>query len=219
MKSCNKCNITKKFCEFHKTGTYNGQTSYRGKCKECFNLQQRETGSIAQKKYRATESYKEVRKKYKNKPEVKAKENERRLNRYYKDKLFAIKKNIRDRTSKAIKAKRWYKTTGFNSYIGCSLDELKIHLETRFTEGMTWDNYGLWEIDHIIPISSANSEPEAIKLAHYTNLQPLWAADNLKKSDTMPETSQSSLRSLFIASGGSDEDAIRLFPDTNKEKS
>ena len=48
---------------------------------------------------------------------------------------------------------------------------------------MSWDNYGKWHIDHIIPLSSANSEDDIYKLCHYTNLQPLWAEDNLKKSN------------------------------------
>jgi hypothetical protein len=48
---------------------------------------------------------------------------------------------------------------------------------------MTWDNHGEWHIDHIIPISSGKTEDEVLKLCHYTNLQPLWKEDNLKKSD------------------------------------
>jgi 5-methylcytosine-specific restriction endonuclease McrA len=58
-------------------------------------------------------------------------------------------------------------------------------MESLFKEGMTWDNYGEWEIDHIIPLSSSNSEKELNKLFHYTNLQPLWAVENLKKKNRM----------------------------------
>jgi 5-methylcytosine-specific restriction endonuclease McrA len=68
---------------------------------------------------------------------------------------------------------------------GCSYDEFKIHIESQFTDDMSWDNYGLkgWHIDHIKPLSGFNldSQCELKKAWHYTNLQPLWAEDNLKK--------------------------------------
>jgi hypothetical protein len=57
------------------------------------------------------------------------------------------------------------------------------YLGDLFTEKMNWDNYGKWHVDHIIPLSSANTEEEIYKLCHYTNLQPLWAEDNIKKSN------------------------------------
>jgi len=54
-------------------------------------------------------------------------------------------------------------------------------LEKKFVGGMSWENYGKWHIDHIIPLSSANNEDEIYKLCYYTNLQPLWSEENLKK--------------------------------------
>jgi hypothetical protein len=70
---------------------------------------------------------------------------------------------------------------------GCSKEELTVHLESKFTEGMTWDNYGEWHIDHVHPCASFNlEEPEEQKKCfHWTNLQPLWAADNLAKGDRL----------------------------------
>jgi len=72
--------------------------------------------------------------------------------------------------------------------LGCSIDELKQHLESKFLPGMTWNNYGRfgWHIDHIRPLSQFDlTNPEQLKIAcHYTNLQPLWWRDNLSKGDT-----------------------------------
>ena len=70
--------------------------------------------------------------------------------------------------------------------VGCTFEELKIYIENQFTEGMSWDNYGIdgWHVDHIKPLAVANSQEEIISLNHYTNLQPLWALDNLKKGAT-----------------------------------
>jgi len=69
--------------------------------------------------------------------------------------------------------------------LGCSIDFLKQYISNKFDKNMSWDNYGLygWHIDHIIPLSSAKNKEELEKLCHYSNLQPLWAKDNLQKSN------------------------------------
>jgi hypothetical protein len=68
-------------------------------------------------------------------------------------------------------------------YVGCNLQELREHLEKQFNNGMTWENQGQWHIDHIRPCASfdLSKEEERHKCFHYTNLQPLWAFDNLSK--------------------------------------
>lgn len=70
-------------------------------------------------------------------------------------------------------------------YLGIDIESYKKYLQQLFDSRMNWNNYGIkgWHIDHIIPISSAKNEEELIKLFHYTNTQPLWAEDNLKKSN------------------------------------
>lgn len=73
------------------------------------------------------------------------------------------------------------KTTKTFSILGAEYEIVKNHLEQQFKEGMTWENHGEWHIDHIIPMSSANDEDSIVKLNHYTNLQPLWAKENLQK--------------------------------------
>lgn len=80
---------------------------------------------------------------------------------------------------------RHYKSAKTAELVGCSSKELHDYLEKMFLPGMTWDNYGLygWHVDHIQPLASFDlSKPEEQKKAfHFTNLQPLWAKDNLKK--------------------------------------
>lgn len=99
--------------------------------------------------------------------------------------IFKLNKLLRSRLNHAIKNNQ--KAGSAVSDLGCSINELKIHLECLFQPGMAWDNYGLkgWHIDHIKPLSSFDlSDSEQFKEAcHYTNLQPLWAKDNLRKSD------------------------------------
>lgn len=65
--------------------------------------------------------------------------------------------------------------------IGCSQAHLRAHMEVRFTDGMIWERYGQWEVDHIVPLSAAGSLAELVRLCHYQNLQPLWKRDNLIK--------------------------------------
>lgn len=76
--------------------------------------------------------------------------------------------------------------------LGCSLEELKTHLEQQFQLGMTWENWSRtgWHIDHIQPLSSFDltDREQFLKAAHYTNLQPLWAKDNLVKHNKISYT-------------------------------
>ena len=93
--------------------------------------------------------------------------------------------NLRTRVRSAIR--RNTKGGSTISLLGCTIKELKKHLESMFDDNMSWDNYGLygWHIDHIKPCASfdLSIEDEQRKCFHYTNLQPLWAKDNLKKKD------------------------------------
>lgn len=89
---------------------------------------------------------------------------------------------LRNRIKKALKGRD--KSCSTRELLGCSFDEAKLYLEKQFKKGMTWENHGEWHIDHVLPLSSFNLEDTVQqKLAcHYTNLQPLWAKENLQKS-------------------------------------
>jgi len=107
-------------------------------------------------------------------------EKERRKN----DVLHKLVHYLRVRTNFYIKKMGVTKNNSSLKIIGLSPIELKEYIEQKFTEGMCWDRMGKEiHIDHIIPLSSAKTEEEIYKLCHYTNLQPLWAEDNLKKSN------------------------------------
>ena len=78
------------------------------------------------------------------------------------------------------------KSKGTEKLLGCAFKDFKIYMEQKFKDGMSWDNYGKWEIDHIVPCSSfdLSLETEQAKCFHYTNLQPLWRTENRRKYNT-----------------------------------
>ena len=94
-----------------------------------------------------------------------------------------MRHKLSSRLRNLLNFKSYKKNKSINEVIGCSPEFLKHYLEEKFTDSMTWENHGFygWHIDHVIPLSSAKSEDEIYQLCHYTNLQPLWAKDNLKK--------------------------------------
>ena len=124
---------------------------------------------------------KEYRENYK--PRKREQKKERREN----DPTFVIISNIRSRLYKYLKKHNITKKNKTFEIVGCAPEFLKEHLEKQFVSGMTWENRSEWHIDHIIPLSSAKTEEELYKLCHYTNLQPLWAEDNIKKSNKIVE--------------------------------
>jgi hypothetical protein len=99
--------------------------------------------------------------------------------------FFKLKKCLRQRVYVLLKGGIKSKKT--MELLGCSLEDFKKHIEYKFQEGMTWENHGMkgWHIDHIIPCASFDltKEEDQKRCFHYSNLQPLWWIDNIKKSD------------------------------------
>jgi hypothetical protein len=109
-------------------------------------------------------------------------------NRRKNDPQFKLINNLRTRLAHLISRNpKIIKNEKTRELIGCSVEELKLYIEKKFLVGMSWDNYNYetWHIDHIKPLSLAKNMDDIIrlKLMHYTNLQPLWAKDNIKKSN------------------------------------
>ena len=112
---------------------------------------------------------------------------------YHKDRknsdpVYKMICNFRVRIYKYCNAIKLKKTSRTKEMLGINLIGFKFHIESKFQEGMSWENYGQWHVDHIKPLSLATNEQEIIELNHYTNLQPLWAVDNLKKSNKYEES-------------------------------
>lgn len=194
-KSCRK-EINKKyiednrgyFKEYHKE--YNKEYFQNKKeyYKE-YNKEWREKNKEKRKEY-----YKEYRENNKDKTKEYVKKynknNKEKRNEYIKNKkqtniLFKLRCDISSRISQSIRNKGFTKSSQTYKILGCTFEEFKLHLENQFKDGMSWENAGLygWHLDHIYPVSLAKDEEELIKLNHYTNFQPLWAEDNLKKGN------------------------------------
>lgn len=111
--------------------------------------------------------------------------NKERINKYYRDKR---KKDINYRLKVYLRIRlRKYLIKQTNSkflekYLGCTIKEFRKYMQNNFKKGMNWRNYGKWHIDHIIPLYKAKNKVDILRLSHYTNLQPLWAIENLRKN-------------------------------------
>jgi len=127
-------------------------------------------------------------KKRNSKPETKQKRNSARRESYLKDSMVVTLTRIRNRTYSAFRHFGFKKGSKTAEILGSNWETVKAHIEARFKSGMSWENRNLWHIDHIIPISSAVSEADLHRLCHYSNLQPLWASENLSKSGKMPDS-------------------------------
>ena len=118
---------------------------------------------------------------YKNKEKILVYAKNYKSEKYKNDPLFKLTKIIRSNIRYAIKKYGLSKSNKTEKILGCSFKEFKIYIESKFEKWMSWENHGKyngefnhgWDIDHIIPLSSAKNEEDLINLNHYTNLQPL----------------------------------------------
>lgn len=211
MKYCSKCRLDKESTLFYKNKSKSDGLS--NWCKICTNNdiktrrhKYKEQDKVYSKKYYIenkqyfTDYNKRYCKQYyiQNKETIKSNVNEYRINNKKKvnktrlkyihkqlkiNPLFKLCRYLRSRLNQAIKNN--FKSGSAVRDLGCTIDQLKIHLESQFQPGMNWDNWSTngWHIDHIKPLSSFDltDREELLKAVHYTNLQPLWAVDNLKK--------------------------------------
>lgn len=177
MKKCSKCNEIKNLEEFY--DTKGGVLGKRGSCIECdshyskeYNLSKRKNKTINDPEYKKLYYQKN-----------KGKIREYRKQRYKNNECFRLSQIVRCRISAELKKKHKMQTSRSIKLLGCTFQYLKEYLQSKFTEGMSWENYGEWHVDHIRPCSSFDltNQSQQSECFHYTNLQPLWAYDNLSK--------------------------------------
>lgn len=192
-KFCKKCKTKKQISKFQKRSGF--KDGYDCSCKEC----RRSVKNYNTKKCRycdtsyEVDSYKSVKEKFKQCDNCKKERNNSYRKEYVKkNKSKSAIRNITYQSFiRALKG-QYIKSEKTEELLGCSLQKAIRHIERTFSEGMSWNNHGrcsegkcdgVWHIDHIIPLDSAKTEEELKELCHYTNLQALWAKENLNKKN------------------------------------
>ena len=174
IKKCCECRKILKINNFNKR--LNG---YQNNCKNCSKkLALNNYYNRIKRNPEYNKIYHQKHKIKRNKYNAIYKKNKRKNN-----KLFKFKDNVRLMVRNSFSRTKTYKNTSTYKILGCNYDYLKEYIENQFTDNMSWDNFDKIHIDHKIPIAAASTEFEVIALNHYTNLQPLWAEDNIRKSD------------------------------------
>ena len=121
--------------------------------------------------------------KIQNKEKIRKRNSAYVLRRRERDPLFKLKMNISNLIRNSFKRRLASKNSKTTEILGCTIEEFRSYIENQFKQGMSWQNYGQWELDHIVPHSYALTEEDALKLNHHTNFQPLWREENEKKSN------------------------------------
>jgi hypothetical protein len=191
-KICNKCFIKREINDFDKRK--DSKDGFRNECKFCrrkikndYTNRNKEKVLLLAKKWRENnpEKVKNRTKKY---HELnRDKEKKYKKQKYHSDSFYRMKECVRARMRRFFDINNINKNNKTFDIVGCTPEELKIHLEKKFTKDMSWENYGYygWHIDHIIPLSFGKTEKEIYQLCHYTNLQPMWWTENFNKSDNI----------------------------------
>lgn len=174
---CKKCKSIKPKINF--IPIMNGKFGYRIHCIECIEKKKLERQENS--RLRSSEYYTE------NRESLIKYGYQKKLERLNSDPIFKFKALISHRIRRAIVSQNGTKSKRTLNYLGCSIEEARIHIEKQFTKGMNWNNHGNygWHIDHIKPCSKFDltNEEEQKECFNYKNLQPLWAKDNLSKGN------------------------------------
>lgn len=193
-KKCNKCNIIKNNKKFGKCKMYTDNIHVT--CKECrrpkLTFSKRHCTKCNQSYDCKPYKSRTKRKKYCNSC-VRKNNNEYRRKYISKNKPVTALRNIIGQSFIRALNGSYKKSERTEYLLGCTIKEAITYIESTFKEGMSWENHGkcgngincndVWHIDHKIPLNSTETEEDLIKLCHYTNLQALWATDNIRKNN------------------------------------
>lgn len=194
---CNYCKQNKHLTEYNKSN-YKCSFGFSYTCKECrkikrkiYHNKNKEKGRKYCKNYRENnpEAFQKSQIKHRKTEKYKITRQKRRSKLHNR-----ILEACRTRINIAVREYKMNKTKHTIEYLGCDIEFFVKYLESKFLEGMSWDNYGWgmdkWNIDHIKPARAfdlANSEKDRQECFHYLNMQPLWQLDNFTKNDILPD--------------------------------
>ena len=114
---------------------------------------------------------------------------EKKERKLHQNHIRKITNTIIGRINRLLKNKKSTSKRRVEDILGCTIEEFKDYISSKFVTGMNWDNHthNGWHLDHIIPISSAKNDEEILLLNHHLNFQPLWAEMNISKHDNYTE--------------------------------
>jgi len=138
-----------------------------------------------QRLYYAENRKKEAIRKKKYHAATRERRNKTERDRLNSDPIYKLKRGVRHNICGSFKRQGFTKKSKSFKILCCDYSTFLKHIESKFTEGMTLENYGEWHLDHQIPLALAETEEEVIELCHYTNYQPLWKEENFSKGDAI----------------------------------
>lgn len=211
MKSCKICGVEKPLTEFGVNKTY--KDGHSGRCKSCskiylkayYSRNKESLNSQGRANYvKNKQPYLDRSKKRRESDPIGTREylkqwrrenreylNQKMVHRLHTDPEFKLKHTLRAQLRKHLRGEK-DNTSTFSKYLGCSVEFLRGYFESKFRDGMAWNNYGkVWHIDHILPCRSFDltKDEDRHKCFHYSNLQPLLVSENLSKLDKLPDGS------------------------------
>lgn len=179
MKKCISCKTILPLNNF--SGDISRSDGFFSKCKKCtreYSKNRRIKNGWIKKEPKGRKPNKDYQKKYMSK-----KRNE--------DPIFKFKTNTRSLLYNAFRRScngTYKKSKRTEEMLGCNMNEFIVYISSKFEKGMSFENYGKWHLDHIYPISKCKTIEDILKYNHHTNLQPLWAKDNILKGDKITQT-------------------------------